>query len=266
MGTARRPAEADRLERERVWQDERFAHAPGRGPTLSSFTAGLTMEALRRVYAHVKTASAGKSVLDYGCSMGEASLLLSSYGAASVEGIDLSPVAVSQAEAAARAKSVNNVSFQVMNAESLEFADDAFDIVFGIGIIHHLNVDKACGEIARVLKPGGFAVFLEPLGHNPFINAVRRATPGSRTEDEHPLRLEDLDACSRHFGRVELEFVNFLTLLAAPLIGVPGRERLRALLNGADKRVLRLMPFLGRYAWNVVVRLESPRSPAPGTT
>jgi SAM-dependent methyltransferase len=262
MGTGTSPGEADRLERERVWHDERFSHAPGRGPTLSSFTAGLTMEALRRVYAHVKTACVGKAVLDYGCSMGEASLLMSSYGAASVQGIDLSPVAVAQAQEAARAKAVTNVSFQVMNAESLAFEDQAFDIVFGIGIIHHLNVDTACGEISRVLKPDGFAVFLEPLGHNPFINMVRRATPGSRTEDEHPLHVGDLEACHRHFGRVDLEFVNLLTLLAAPLVGVPGREPLRALLNRADKRLLRLTPFLGRFAWNVVVRLEAPRSAA----
>jgi len=51
-----------------------------------------------------------------------------------------------------------------MNAEELKFADDYFDIVCGGAILHHLDLNKALSEIARVLKPDGKAIFVEPLG------------------------------------------------------------------------------------------------------
>jgi hypothetical protein len=53
---------------------------------------------------------------------------------------------------------------------------------------HQLTGDLslACSEIARVLRPGGPAIFVEPLGHNPLINAYRKRTPALRTVDEHP--------------------------------------------------------------------------------
>jgi len=249
-----------RIERERAWHDDRFANKPARGIAVQSFTQGLTLEALNRVYRVVKSNCVGKDVLDYGCSMGEGTLLIRKYGARSVSGIDISPVAVEQARAAARREDVDHVAFHVMNAEVLEFPDHSFDVVFGIAILHHLELDKAYAEIARVLRPDGMAVFLEPLGHNMFINAVRKATPGSHTRDEHPLRARDLRKCDRYFGEVDLEFVNLLTLLAAPLVALPGRETLRRVLNSADSALFRVLPASGRYAWNVVMTMRRPQS------
>lgn len=252
---------ADRIERERAWHDRRFEENPHRGQAISSLTGGLTLEAVRRVYAAAKANCHGKDVLDYGCSFGEASLIFrSSYGATSVEGIDISPVAVKAATAAAERKGLTAVRFQTMNAEVLDFPDASFDLVFGIAILHHLNVDRAAGEIARVLRPKGVAVFLEPLGHNPLINLVRRATPADRTEDEHPLMTGDFKVLRRHFGTIDTEYVNFLTLLTAPLVGVPGREPLRKSLNAVDRVLLRALPPLGKYAWNVVMTLKDPQT------
>jgi SAM-dependent methyltransferase len=250
---------ASRTERERAWHDDRFANKPARGIAIQSFTQGLTLEALNRVYRLVKSNCVGKDVLDYGCSMGEGALLIRKYGARSVHGIDISSVAVEQARAAAGREGVDQVAFHVMNAEALAFPDHSFDLIFGIAILHHLDLEKAYAEVARVLRPEGLALFLEPLGHNVFINAVRRATPGSHTRDEHPLVARDLRMCRRYFGEVELEFVNLLTLLAAPLVALPGRETLRRVLNTADKAVFRILPPARRYAWNVVITMRRPR-------
>jgi ubiquinone/menaquinone biosynthesis C-methylase UbiE len=82
-------------------------------------------------------------------------------------------------------RGVVNAQFDVMNAEELEFEDAAFDVIFGSGIIHHLDVPRAYSELARVLAPGGSAVFVEPLGHNPLIRVFRNRTPELRTPDEH---------------------------------------------------------------------------------
>ncbi|MEI7431603.1 MAG: methyltransferase domain-containing protein [Betaproteobacteria bacterium] len=46
-------------------------------------------------------------------------------------------------------------------SENLSFPDDSFDVVFARAVLHHArNLDVACREIFRVLKPGGrfFAV------------------------------------------------------------------------------------------------------------
>ncbi len=68
---------------------------------------------------------------------------------------------------------MDNVDVRVMNACSLEFSDSHFDYVISNAVFEHINdMDKACKEIARVLKPDGIAnivVHLFPSlsgGHN----------------------------------------------------------------------------------------------------
>ena len=256
-------AATERAERERQWHDHRFSHNAGRGVAIRSLTGDMTRAALSRAFMAAKPLCIDKHVLDYGCSFGKGSLLFRSFGATSVEGIDISPVAVAGATRAAEEAGVTGVRFQVMNAEALDFPDASFDFVFGVAILHHLDLDTACAEIARVLRPAGTAVFLEPMGHNPFINLVRRATPADRTEDEHPLLDRDFAVLRRHFDTVGTEHLNLLTLLTAPLIGVPGREPLRRALEAADRRLLRAVPGMGKYAWNVLLRMSGPKPAAP---
>jgi SAM-dependent methyltransferase len=259
ISSADHDAAVERAERERLWHDHRFRENVGRGITIGSLTGDMTLAALARAFNAAKPLCVGKDLLDYGCSFGEASLLFKSWGASTVEGIDISPVAVTGATNAAEAAGVTGVRFQVMNAEILDFPDASFDLVFGVAILHHLDLDTACAEIARVLRPSGTAVFLEPMGHNPFINLVRRATPADRTEDEHPLLVRDFEVLRSHFGTVGTEHINLLTLLTAPLVGLPGREHLRRWLDGADRALLRALPSIGRFSWNVLLRMSDPK-------
>jgi len=130
--------------------------------------------------------SEGSRALEYGCGPGSAAFGLARMGV-DVDGIDISPVAISLArEAAQRDGVADHATFAVMDAEQLEFPDQSFDLVCGTSIIHHLDVKRAFSEVARVLRPGGTAVFLEALGHNPAINAYRRLTPALRTADSIP--------------------------------------------------------------------------------
>ncbi len=80
------------------------------------------------------------------------------------------------------------VAFHNMDAHELGFEDESFDVVFGFGILHHLDLAAALEEIARVLRPGGVMIFNEPLDFNPVGRAVRALTPAARTPDETPLR------------------------------------------------------------------------------
>ena len=125
----------------------------------------------------------GSHTLEYGCGTGRHSPFLARSGASRVVGIDLSDVAIAKAREAAAREGLHQTDYRVMNAEQLEFDNDSFDLICGTAILHHLDLDRAYQELARVLRPGGVAVFLEPLAHNPLINLYRRATPQLRTVD-----------------------------------------------------------------------------------
>ncbi len=140
----------------------------------------------------VKERCRGKDVLEYGCGRGGAAFAITST-CRNVVGIDISQVAIARArELAVQEKVSARATFQVMNAECLEFEDESFDLVCGTGILHHLDLPKAFSEIARVLGKRGTAIFIEPMGHNPAIRLFRRLTPRLRTPDEHPLLMDDL--------------------------------------------------------------------------
>jgi len=72
-------------------------------------------------------------------------------------------------------RGIRNVLLSVQNPGAIDFADRIF--VFGPGILHHLDYDKAMSELHRVLKPGGAVLFTEPLGHKPAVERYRRHTP-----------------------------------------------------------------------------------------
>jgi SAM-dependent methyltransferase len=166
---------------------------------------------------------------------------------------------VAQAREEATLRGIENLTFDVMNAERMEFPAASFDLVCGFGILHHLDLEKSLREIARVLKPTGRAVFLEPLGHNPAINLFRRLTPSIRTPDEHPLRMSDLYHIKEHFGDVEATYLNLTTLAATPFIRLPGVASIQRGLAVLDKGLFSAIPALRRFAWNVVLDMGEPR-------
>ncbi|WP_406868021.1 class I SAM-dependent methyltransferase [Paraburkholderia fungorum] len=61
-----------------------------------------------------------------------------------------------------------------LNAEQLDFHDASVDLVVGYAIAHHLYRPNAMFQhVARVLKPGGHAVFMEPFENgNVIISAA----------------------------------------------------------------------------------------------
>jgi SAM-dependent methyltransferase len=106
----------------------------------------------------------------------------------------------------------NQLQIFKMSAETLEFPADNFDLVFGSNVLHHCNLDTVSREIARVLKPGGRAVFIEPLGYNPIIELYRRMAFKVRTPTEHPLVYRDIQTIAENFKSVSHKEFHFLTL------------------------------------------------------
>ena len=103
-------------------------------------------------------ALAGTLVLDAGCGGGRYCRLLGSHQAR-VLGVDLSSAVEKAATICSELADVCIAQADLLN---LPVADDAFDLVFSIGVLHHTpDPRRAFGEIARKVKPGGrLAVWL----------------------------------------------------------------------------------------------------------
>jgi SAM-dependent methyltransferase len=202
------------------------------------------------------------AILEYGSgSGGYSSLALAEAGYPSI-GIDLSAASIRAAqERAAREYPGFPLEYRVMNAERLKFSDDAFDLVCGNGILHHLDLDRSCAEIARVLRPEGSAIFSEPLGHNPLINLYRRFTPAQRTDDEHPLRMSDLRLAKRHFAGVEAWYFHLFAIAATPFQTTRFFATLLGTLDRLDQSLLHRFAPSRKYAWLVVLRFTGPGKP-----
>ena len=101
----------------------------------------------------------GKKLLEIGCGWGSDLILFAANGA-NVTGIDLSESAIKLARMYFDYRQVP-ADLKVGNAEELQFADDEFDVVVSLGVLHHTpNTQKAIDEVYRVLKPGGEAVIM----------------------------------------------------------------------------------------------------------
>src|SRR5262249_16874140 len=153
----------------------------------------------------------------------------------------------------ARDRGYDNVNYRAVNIEDSDFEDCSFDLVSGWGILHHLDLDKGYSEIARILRPSGACVFIEPMGHNPIINAYRRLTPHLRTPDEHPLFMKDLKLARKYFGKVSTRFFNLTTLSMIPFRKLPFFTPIFRGLDWLDHAIFRILPFARRYSWMVVL-------------
>lgn len=92
-------------------------------------------------------------ILDYGCGDGLDLRVLGTLGYVHLAGIDQSSPLTHLAK-----------GLPVVGADAyrLPFGDATFDTVFADSIFHHLEVDRALKEVARVLRPGGFLCLIEP--------------------------------------------------------------------------------------------------------
>ena len=100
----------------------------------------------------------GDRVLDMAC--GPGTLLLPLFAAVgpqgAVVGTDLSANMVEGARRAAAAHGIENASFERAEAESLGFADGAFDAaVCSLGMMYVVDTVRALQEMRRVVRPGG---------------------------------------------------------------------------------------------------------------
>lgn len=198
----------------------------------------------------------GRLVLDFGCGDGENSVLLARRGAR-VLGMDISGALV---EVARRRLAVNGITsgveFFVSSAHNIALADESVDVVFGMAILHHLDLGRAAREVRRVLRNGGRAIFREPVRNSKLAAFARRLVPYRSPADspfERPLTDMELREFAGGFAAYRarafsLPHVNVARLLFKDRL-IYGAYRL-------DGALLRAFPSLGHYATTRVVEMR----------
>jgi ubiquinone/menaquinone biosynthesis C-methylase UbiE len=199
----------------------------------------------------------GRRVLDYGCGGGRFTLELLERGATTVTGIDVSETRVEAARQRVVAAGLSDrADLLVADAHNTGLPAHSFDLVIGSDILHHLELRPAAVEIARLVAPGGAAVFIEPLAHNPLLRLGRRLTPSARTTDEHPLSEHDWELLAEIFPSFRHEERELLTIPLMPLNLLLPRlwqERLGSRAAPIDDRLLQSFPKARRYARRTIL-------------
>lgn len=109
------------------------------------------------------------SILDVGCGPGYVSGAAAEGGAVPI-GLDFSAEMIAIAE-----KMFPQIEFRQGDAQNLPFPDASFDrVVANFALLHLANPERAVGEAARVLKPGGRFGFTTwaKISENPFVKLV----------------------------------------------------------------------------------------------
>jgi 2-polyprenyl-3-methyl-5-hydroxy-6-metoxy-1,4-benzoquinol methylase len=218
----------------------------------------------------------GRTLLDVGCGLGEASVYFALQGA-DVTASDISP---GMCDAARRLAEHNGVKIKthVSASEDLGFpADVKFDVIYTGNTLHHVDIAATMPLLLKHLKPDGVFVSWDPVAYNPAINYYRRNAMEVRTHDEHPLTLADIRAVRGHFKESKVAWFWLSTLLIFIIMKFvqrrdPNKERYwKKVVEEADQwawlywpledldRVLLHIPFLRPLCWNVVIVGRGPQ-------
>jgi 2-polyprenyl-3-methyl-5-hydroxy-6-metoxy-1,4-benzoquinol methylase len=170
----------------------------------------------------------GKTFLDVGCGMGRNSYWPLSYGAAECVAIDVDPRSLTSARRTLA--NFSNATVQNMSAYDIEYRN-RFDIVFSIGVIHHLEFpERALQAMVAAAKPGGrVLIWVYGLENNKwivyFLTPIRKAL----------------------FSRLPIGFVHHLSLYPALMLWLALRLGLQQI---EYFRMLRKLSF--RNMWSIV--------------
>jgi SAM-dependent methyltransferase len=139
--------------------------------------------------------------------------------------------------------------FVASSAHDIALPDESVDVVLGVAILHHLNLALVAREVKRILRPGGRAIFQEPVRDSKLLAAIRGLIP-YRAPDVSPFERPLTEAELRQFAEgftgyrsraFSLPFVNLAAV-------VPFMRKWIHALYRVDGAVLERAPFLRCYA------------------
>lgn len=198
-------------------------------------------------------------VLDFGCGDGWASIMMAQKGY-DVFGIDISIELINKARKWAEEMGLSqNTHFEEVAGESLKFPDNYFDSVFGSAVLHHTDFELALNGIHRVLKPGGRAIFIEPMNQNILLKIWRALTPWRRSPTEKSLTVREINMILNKFPAARFKYFYFTSIITLGLITIfPNNNcfvRFNCMLEKLDDLLITNFPKLARNSAVVVFEL-----------
>jgi SAM-dependent methyltransferase len=137
--------------------------------------------------------AAPRRVLEVGCGMGNFSERIARETSAAVVATDISPRMVELAQE-------RGLDARVADVEALPFEDAEFDCAAANAMLYHVDVDRALGELARVLEQGGRLV-ATTLGSGHMHELWELV--GFRLPERPFSRENGEERLARHFSRIK---------------------------------------------------------------
>jgi ubiquinone/menaquinone biosynthesis C-methylase UbiE len=232
------------------------------------------MGALDRAFLSCVLSGTVGTAAEICCGRGEAFHLLKDRVERGV-GIDVS---VPMLEAARAEHRGHRFGFVQGDATMLPLRSHAFDSVFMLGGVHHVNDRRRLlSEICRILKPGGIFYFREPVNDFALWRWIRagiyRLSPALDHETEAPLRLQEVTQALEKAGLRLTKwtthgFLGFCLFMNSDVLifnrafrFVPGIRRITRLFISLDECTLRL-PGLRHAGLQVIGKVEKSRRTA----
>lgn len=191
----------------------------------------------------------GRSVVDFGCGSGENSLLLAQRKA-KVYAMDISESLIRVAQQRLELNGITSgVEFFVASGYDIALADESVDVVFGMAILHHLELPPVAREVRRVLRKGGRAIFEEPIRNSSVISYVRDLIPYQAPDVspfERPLTNKELKDFANGFSHYRSRAFRLPYVALAQIL--PFARNMVHPLYRFDGTVLKKFPFLNHYA------------------
>jgi SAM-dependent methyltransferase len=196
------------------------------------------------------------AILDAGCGIG---ILGRLYPELALVGLDASMTLIREAS--------TGYSLRVeASAEALPFAAGTFDVVVALNMLHHvINPDQAVREFARVLKPGGTLVTVDPrkVGVIELAKQVLRGNDTAFAPTHKAFGVSEYESLIAQGGLFRVERQERVGLLTLVTMGgfdalklsrfVPNPELFADVLRGADQRLFEL-PGVSRAGLNLAIR------------
>ena len=212
----------------------------------------------REYYYHLLAPLRGKDVMEIASGNGiDASIL--AHNGAHVHAYDLSGQSIQMVRRRAQANGVSErVSTQVTGDFDEAFPGRTFDAIVGYAALHHIPMEGLAEQVYERLRPGGVAVFAEPVINSNALDRLRRMVPYrifEPTEDEKPLDDAAIAEFAKPFDRlVRREF----QMLSRVWPMFPDNWPLAVSLHRLDHWLLKV-PALRRFASVVVFGLYRDR-------
>jgi ubiquinone/menaquinone biosynthesis C-methylase UbiE len=153
-----------------------------------------------------------KAILEIGCGGGNRSVDLAEL-CTSLSAIDPDAAAV---ESAKKKYAAQNLTYSIGSAENLMFDNDSFDLIIFSLSLHHVPIEqmhRAIEEAARVTKPVGQIVFLEPGFNGSFFDAeiIFGASDGDERQEKAAAHLAILKTALltdelEYYDTIQFEF------------------------------------------------------------